>query len=66
MSETLYRCYECKGTGMIEVDSEGHGSFRPCHRCRSVTFARWAGGHYEPGHFCVECAALHAIKGNGW
>lgn len=37
---------------------EDDGSVRPCDDCLPDTAARWAGGHFELGHSCPECAAV--------
>jgi len=48
-------CPDCKGTGWVEVDSAGQGSFQPCQRCAPGPFAKWAGGHFAREHTCETC-----------
>jgi hypothetical protein len=53
--EPIWRHFDCRDTGWVEVDDTGHGTVEPCERCNPDTYARWIGGHYVPDHSCADC-----------
>ena len=46
------RLPRCGCTDGFVADDRG---LRPCPVCNPEGAARWSGGHYEPGHSCIEC-----------
>lgn len=50
----------CDGIGYYEATK---GQWIPCPGCLPETHRRWADGHFEPGHWCDECAKV--AKGEG-
>lgn len=56
-SSEFYRCRECGPHGDQGHVTAGIG-VRPCRICNPVGFDRWAGGHWDPGHECSECAQV--------
>jgi len=57
------KCVGCDGVGMVQTDSAGHGTYRPCRVCRAAQYARWQGGHFAPDHDCEACRALRKQPG---
>lgn len=55
LSDFHRRCLLCEDTGFIEVDPSGHGTVKPCHRCRPGSYDRWAAGHFAVNHWCESC-----------
>lgn len=56
------RCLECADLKMVETDTGGQGTYRPCSRCNPAGFGRWRGGHHAPDHDCEECRDLRNIS----
>lgn len=53
------KCPECEdGSGMLLLNADGQGTYRPCSRCRLDGFKRWEAGHYADGHDCPECGEV--------
>ena len=48
-------CPDCEGVRMIETDTAGHGTYRPCERCQPAAYRRWVDGHHVAGHVCPVC-----------
>jgi hypothetical protein len=57
-----YDC-PCADTGLIEVDTAGHGSYRPCERCNPGGYAIWRDCYVARCRGCDRCRPNRRARG---